>query len=88
MASLIQAKLLLGRVKIGPALCAAILMLLILLTASHPMRAQAVNATVLGTVTDSSGAPAGNAKVTITETNTGISHSSQTNDSGNYIFPD
>src|SRR6516164_8080444 len=49
---------------------------------------QAVNATLLGTVTDSSGAAIGDAKVTITETNTGISHASQTNESGNYVFPD
>jgi outer membrane receptor protein involved in Fe transport len=49
---------------------------------------QAVNATLLGTVTDSSGAAVANAKVTITETSTGISHTSETNDSGNYIFPD
>ena len=49
---------------------------------------QAVNATLLGTVTDASGAAVANAKVTITETNTGISHTSQTNESGNYVFPD
>jgi hypothetical protein len=49
---------------------------------------QAVNATLLGTVTDSSGAAVANVKVTVTETNTGISHNSQTNDSGNYVFPD
>ena len=49
---------------------------------------QAVNATLLGTVTDSSGAAISDAKVTINETNTGISHASQTNESGNYVFPD
>src|SRR5579864_2595524 len=49
---------------------------------------QAVNGTLLGTVTDSSGAIVPNAKVTITETNTGISHSAMTNESGNYSFPD
>ncbi len=49
---------------------------------------QAVNGTLLGTVTDSSGATIGNAKVTITETNTGIIHSATTNESGNYSFPD
>src|SRR5256884_2280603 len=49
---------------------------------------QAVNATLLGSVTDSSGAAVANAKVTLAETNTGISHTSQTNDSGNYVFPD
>ena len=55
---------------------------------SAPVMGQAVNATLLGTVTDSSGAAVANVKVTITETNTGISHTSQTNESGNYVFPD
>ena len=59
-----------------------------LLLAARPAAGQAVNATLLGTVTDSSGAAVANAKVTITETNTGISHTSQTNESGNYVFPD
>src|SRR5882724_7108870 len=50
--------------------------------------AQAVNATLLGTVTDVSGGVVPNAKVVATETNTGVSRSTQTNDSGNYSFPD
>ncbi len=49
---------------------------------------QAVNGTVLGTVTDASGAVVPNAKVTITETNTNVSRSGQTNESGNFVFPD
>jgi hypothetical protein len=49
---------------------------------------QTVDATLLGTVTDSSGAAAANVKLTITETNTGITRSSQTNESGNYVVPD
>jgi hypothetical protein len=60
----------------------------ILLAFSGPAVGQAVNATLLGTVTDSSGAAIANVKVTTMETNTGISHASQTNESGNYIFPD
>jgi carboxypeptidase family protein len=52
------------------------------------VKGQAVNATLLGTVTDSSGAAVGNAKVITTETNTGISHTAPTNESGNYVFPD
>jgi hypothetical protein len=66
----------------------AVLLGTILLGFSSPVMGQAVNATLLGTVTDSSGATVANAKVTITETNTGISHSFQTNESGNYVFPD
>lgn len=47
---------------------------------------QAVNATLLGTVSDSSGAVVVAARVTITEMNTGFQRSSTTNDSGNYEF--
>jgi hypothetical protein len=49
---------------------------------------QAVNATLLGTVTDSTGAGVPNAKIVATENNTGISRNGQTNDSGNYVFSD
>ena len=66
----------------------AVLLGTILLGFSAPVVGQAVNATLLGTVTDSSGASVANAKVTITETNRGINHTSQTNESGNYVFPD
>ncbi len=52
------------------------------------LRAQAVNATVLGTITDATGAVVPNSKVTITEVNTNLSRSTQTNESGNYTFPD
>ena len=47
---------------------------------------QAINATLVGTVTDSSGAAVPNAKVTITEVNTGIGRTADTNTSGNYTF--
>jgi len=63
------------------------ILLLVLLTTSSSLP-QAVNATLLGTVTDLTGGVVANAKVTIAETNTGISHSRQTNESGNYTFPD
>ncbi len=42
---------------------------------------------LLGTVKDTSGAVVPNAKVIITEMNTGVSRNTQTNDSGNYVFP-
>ena len=48
---------------------------------------QAVNGTLLGTLTDSSGAVVASAQVTITEQGTGIPHSTQSNASGNYVFP-
>jgi hypothetical protein len=59
----------------------------VLLLASRTMRGQAVNATLLGTVTDTTGAVVGKAKVTLTETTTGASRTSVTNESGNYEFP-
>lgn len=49
---------------------------------------QAVSATLLGNITDVSGAVVPNAKVTITEQNTNVSRSAETNESGNYTFPD
>jgi hypothetical protein len=49
---------------------------------------QAVNGTLLGSVTDASGAVVVNAKVTITEQNTNIVRSAMTNESGNYSFGD
>ncbi|MBV9611781.1 MAG: carboxypeptidase regulatory-like domain-containing protein, partial [Acidobacteriaceae bacterium] len=50
--------------------------------------AQAVTGTVLGTVTDATGAVVANAKVTLTEVNTNVSRTAETNGSGNYTFPD
>ncbi len=64
-----------------------VVFLLALLAASMAY-SQAVNATLLGTVTDASGGVVPNAKVTITEVNTGVSRTGQTNESGNYTFPD
>src|SRR5215831_6707443 len=52
-----------------------------------PGYTQAVNATLVGTVTDASGGVVANAKVTATETNTGVSRLGNTNESGNYTFP-
>jgi hypothetical protein len=48
---------------------------------------QAVNATLVGTITDSSGGVIVNAKVTVTEANTGTIRSMNANESGNYTFP-
>ena len=47
---------------------------------------QATTATLVGTVTDTSGAVLGHATVTITDQSTGQSYTHQTNDSGNYEF--
>jgi hypothetical protein len=63
-------------------------MALLVLGFSHALLGQAVNATLLGTVTDATGAAVAHAKVSATETSTGEIHESETNDSGNYTFPD
>ena len=55
---------------------------------SNAAFSQAVNGTLLGTISDATGATVPNAKITITESNTGITRSTTSNDSGNYIFPD
>src|SRR5258708_36720557 len=59
----------------------------VLLLASSTIRGQAVNATLLGTVTDTTGAVVAAAKVTITETLTRASRTSVTNENGKYELP-
>lgn len=57
------------------------------LAITHPSQAQAVNATLLGTVTDSTGASVANAHVTATASATSTTYASVTNDAGNYTIP-
>ena len=64
-----------------------ICMLALLCIGSVSGYALAVTATLLGLVTDSSGALVPNAQVIITEIATGVSHAGKSNESGNYIFP-
>jgi len=52
------------------------------------LAAQAVNGTLLGTVSDQTGAAIPGATVTATLTSTGSAHQTMTNGSGNYTFPD
>src|SRR5215467_10158679 len=49
--------------------------------------AQAVSATLLGSINDKTGASIANAKVTIQDVATGSTHQTITNESGNYTFP-
>jgi hypothetical protein len=65
-------------------LCAVTLLALV--SASDAF-SQEVNATLVGTVFDASGAVIPNAKVTATETATNVSRTGVTNNSGNYTFP-
>ncbi len=71
--------------KVFRTICAA---LCVLVLGAASAWSQAVNATLLGTVTDSTGAVVTNAKVTLTEANTNVSRTRQTNESGNFGFPD
>ncbi len=70
-----------------PWLAAAVVALLAL-TLSPSAWGQAVTATLLGMVTDNTGAAVPGATVTILENATGIPHTGTTNESGNYTFPD
>ena len=66
-----------------------LLLLLITFLLSVPgAHAQAVSGTIVGTITDPSGAFVPNAQVTITLTGQGTVHNVITNDSGNYTEPD
>ena len=64
-----------------------VIAMILICAAASVCWSQAVNATLLGTVTDTSGAVVPNARITITETQTGVTHALQTNESGNYILP-
>jgi len=66
---------------------AGLLFVLFALGTPHLFTGQAVNGTILGTVTDQTGAAIANASVKATETATAAIHESVTNDSGNYTFP-
>ncbi len=52
-----------------------------------PLPAQTTTGSIFGTVTDQSGNLIPQARVTITEVRTGIVHTVDTNESGNYVFP-
>ena len=59
---------------------------LMLLLSALPLRGQAVKASLVGAITDSSGAVVPGADITITEVNTNFSRSATTNESGYYVF--
>ncbi|MGO8757284.1 MAG: carboxypeptidase-like regulatory domain-containing protein [Terracidiphilus sp.] len=61
---------------------------LLVLGFSQALWGQAVSATLVGTVTDNTGAVVPKASVTILENATGIAHTDIANGSGNYTFPD
>src|SRR5690348_6450634 len=51
------------------------------------LQAFAQEATIVGTVTDQSGAVVANAKVTATNTETGVARTATTNEAGQYVLP-
>src|SRR5260370_10102994 len=61
---------------------------LVLMVASSDLLGQAVNATLLGTVTDSTGAVVTGAQVKLTEMRTELARTTGTSSSGNYVFVD
>src|SRR6478752_5021925 len=68
--------------------CLGILTALIVCLCSHSLMGQAVNGTLLGTITDASGATVTGAKVSATASETGAVHETVSNESGNFSFPD
>ncbi len=65
----------------------ALYLVVLVVAASPNLYGQAVTGSLLGNVTDSSGAAVPGAKVVITEINTGIARSAETNAAGFYSFP-
>ncbi|MBB5339404.1 TonB-dependent receptor [Tunturiibacter gelidoferens] len=61
---------------------------LLVLALSPCVFGQAVNATLLGTINDPTGATVPGVKVTVIEAATGAVHQTVTNESGNYTIPD
>src|SRR5258708_4677743 len=61
--------------------------LFVLAFQATPGRGQSVLATILGTVTDTSGAIVRGAKVTVTQVTTGLTRSETSNDAGEFSFP-
>ena len=59
---------------------------LVTLSFAAALHGQAVNGTVVGSITDASGAVVPNAKVTATEVNTNLARTGTANESGNYSF--
>jgi hypothetical protein len=71
----------------GPKRLGLLLVAICLLVATPYAGAQAVTGTIVGTVTDSSGAIVPNAKVTIELTGQSLTQDSVTNESGNFTAP-
>src|SRR5262245_42273821 len=60
--------------------------ILIALAISATAAGQAINGTIVGTITDSTGAVVVNAKIAMVEVNTNLNRSTVANESGNFSF--
>src|SRR5437867_1963765 len=67
--------------------CALIVMVMLCLLGPEPACAQSTVGTILGTVTDASGAAVPSATITVTNTDTGTSRTVATDDAGTYQVP-
>jgi hypothetical protein len=74
--------------RLGSVFFAFIILALISLTASSPLRAQSFRGSLVGTVLDQSGAAVPNAPVVATNQGTGVSRSTSTDVSGNFSIPE
>ena len=75
-----------SKLQVGVRRFSALLVFSVALVANLPVRAQTVNGTVLGGVTDASGSAIPGAMVTLTNPSTGDHRTAQTDGSGNYRF--
>ncbi len=64
------------------------ILLVFLLLAAVSLSAQTFRGTILGTVTDPSGAVVAGAKVTVKNTGTGLERSTETSGDGSYSMPE
>jgi len=83
----VQRLLSLSRVARLRGLAASLALVFACLMGSGSLHAQAVNGTIVGTVTDPSGAVVGNAPVTLVLTGQNTVQTTVTNESGNYTVP-
>lgn len=69
------------------AFCSRVLTLIILALGSFSLSAQVTTGTILGGITDSSGAPVAGATITVVDTEKGTTTSRTTDESGSYTVP-
>ena len=76
------------RMRLASSYLSVVCLTVIALFAPALLSAQGTGGRILGRVIDPSGAVLGNVKVTATNDATGVTHDANSNDSGDYTFPD